>query len=132
MCNLCDSSGKHLLVSALWRAAVVWGALECAAEEQGCLIARVGPYLGGNRCGFQRSTGPRRYHSASAGGRPIHPKGQPVRAADSTGSSAAWPGSWSRPARGGFLGVMDGFSPAHALQGLLNHGHTAGKVTPVQ
>lgn len=68
----------------------------------------------------------------SAGGRPIHTKGQLVTEADSTGISAARPGLQSWPGRGGFLKVMDGFSPAHVLGELLNHGHRAGKVTPVQ
>lgn len=68
----------------------------------------------------------------SAGGRPIHTKGQLVTAADSTSISAAWPGWQSWPGHGGFLKVMDGFSPAHALGELLNRGHTAGRVTPVQ
>jgi len=68
----------------------------------------------------------------SAGGRPIHTKGQLVTEADSTSLHAAWPGSQSWPGCGGFLKVMDGFSLAHTLGELLNHGHTAGKVTPVQ
>ena len=62
----------------------------------------------------------------SAGGRPIHTKGQLVTEADSTSNSTAWPGLQSWRGRGGFLKVMDGFSPAHTLGELLNHGHTAG------
>lgn len=44
---------------------LVWGALESRTEEQWYLVACVGSYLEGNRCGFPKSRSPRRYRSAS-------------------------------------------------------------------
>lgn len=68
----------------------------------------------------------------SAGGRPIHTKGQLVTEADSTSNSAAWLGLQSCSGRGGFPKAMEAFSPACTLGELLNHGHAAGKITAVQ
>lgn len=67
-CNVCDIAFSHKTVVSLHvteSSTLVWGTLESTAEEQWYLIACIGSYLEGNRCGFPKSRRPRRYHAAS-------------------------------------------------------------------
>lgn len=67
-CNVCNIAFSHKTVVSLCvteSSTLVWGALESTAEEQWYLIACIGSYLEGNRCGFPKSRCPRRYRAAS-------------------------------------------------------------------